>query len=73
MNNNLPQTWSLRRISVTISCPSDAVCAAFGEPVADLKVDPKLRAALDAAREKIRRRCPVAMRGSEIEPANDLD
>jgi hypothetical protein len=29
----------------------------MGEPVAELKPDPKLRAALDASREKIRRRC----------------
>jgi hypothetical protein len=30
---------------------------AIGEPVADLKIDSKLRLALDAAREKIKRRC----------------
>lgn len=30
---------------------------AIGEPVAELKVGPKLRAALDTAREKIKRRC----------------
>jgi hypothetical protein len=29
---------------------------AIGEPVADLKIDPKLRLALDATREKIKRR-----------------